>query len=127
MRHKRSGVPWLIVTFCALMILVMFVLSLFVPVHGRDLDGHYAASPLGDWIKGLRSPAGGLCCEEADGHRIDDVDWRGEADGSYSVRIEGAWVKLNADQVVREPNRLGSAMVWIWQNRITCFLPGAGT
>jgi hypothetical protein len=61
----------------------------------------------------------------ADGHRLDDVDWRSDGD-SYSVRIDGQWVKIDPDRVLSEPNVVGPAMVWIWRGTITCFIPGAG-
>jgi hypothetical protein len=125
--RKRCSVPWLIIAFLAAMIVVVFVLSLFMPAHGRDLDGAHAAAPLHDWFSNLRNGKGALCCEEADGHRLEDIDWRGEADGTYSVRVNEEWVKLQPEQVVKEPNRLGSAVIWIWQGHITCFMPGAGT
>lgn len=125
-RNPHAGV-WLIIAFCAAMILVMFVLSLLWPVHARDLDGAHASAPLHEWFKNLKNGNGGLCCEEADGHRLEDVDWRGETDGSYSVRIDGQWIKLQDWQIVHEPNRLGSAVVWIFLGKVTCFMPGAGT
>jgi hypothetical protein len=100
--------------------------AFFAPAFSRDLDGRYANSPNHDWISHLKNQNGMLCCEEAEGHRLEDVDWRGEADGTYSVRLNGEWVKISKEQIVTEPNRIGSAMVWVWQNQITCFIPGAG-
>ncbi len=126
-RHKPGSAGlWLVALGCVLIIL-LFVLSLFVSMaHARD-DGSHADAPLHDWFTHLQNGQGMLCCEEADGHRLEDVDWRGEADGTYSVRVDGQWIKLAPEQIVKEPNRLGSAVVWIWQGRITCFMPGAGT
>jgi hypothetical protein len=39
----------------------------------RD-DGRYANSPLKPWFDSLRS-AKGLCCSDADGSVVSDVDW----------------------------------------------------
>lgn len=89
--------------------------------------GRYAASSNSDWIRGLKNKSGMLCCDVADGRRLEDIDWRGEGDGTYSVRIDGTWIKLSADQILTEPNRMGVAMVWIFQGKITCFIPGSGT
>lgn len=104
---------------------ILFLVAFGVPAQGRDLSGQYAESPLHDWFSHLKNANGGLCCDFSDGHRIEDVDWKGEADGTYSVRVNGEWVKLTKEQVVNEPNRLGQAVVWIWMGKITCFMPGA--
>src|SRR5690348_2677221 len=93
--------------------LVLFLFST-VKVWPRDLTGQYSNSPNSEWVKNLRSPGGMPCCDLSDGHRLEDVDWKGEPDGTYSVRIDGQWVKLEKDQIITEPNRLGVAVVWIW-------------
>src|SRR5947208_16829212 len=54
----------------------------------RD-DGRYANSPLKPWFDSLRSGKG-LCCSDADGSVISDVDWESK-DGHYRVRLEGQW------------------------------------
>lgn len=108
-------------------VVVVFCLLFAGNAGARDLDGKYANSPLHDWVSNLKNPAGGLCCDMADGHRLEDVDWKGEPDGTYSVRIDGKWVKLDKDQIITEPNKMGTAMVWIYMGRITCFIAGSGS
>jgi hypothetical protein len=118
-------VRWRIVLPLALAAAIATFVALAANAH--DVDGRFAASPLRAWVSHLRAPNGMSCCEDADGHRVDDVDWRGEADGSYSVRIDRVWMTVDRDKIITEPNRLGFAMVWIWNGHITCFLPGPGT
>lgn len=100
---------------------------LFINSAGaRDLDGQYANSPNHEWVSTRKNHNGVPCCDIADGHRLDDVDWKSD-DDSYSVRIDGEWVKVDSDKVLTEPNKIGSAMVWIWHSQIMCFIPVAGT
>jgi hypothetical protein len=105
------------------------------PVNARD-DGRYADSPLKSWFKGLRSGRG-LCCDFADGVRIDDVDWDTngptykDGNATYRVRLGGQWLDVPPSAVVTEPNRAGPAIVWplIYDGKpydVRCFLPGAG-
>lgn len=117
---------WIILSGITVLILSLFAAAFVVPAHGRDLTGQYAQSPNSEWIKSLRNKSGTPCCDVADGHRLEDVDWRGEPDGTYSVRIDGNWVKLSQDQILTEPNKIGVTMVWVYMGRVTCFLAGAG-
>ena len=92
----------------------------------RD-DGRYAQSPLKSWFDSLRSGKG-LCCSDADGSAVADVDWESK-DGHYRVRLEGQWIDVPDDAVVTVPNRAGRTMVWPVQGAggisIRCFLPGS--
>jgi hypothetical protein len=92
----------------------------------RD-DGRYANSPLKSWFDSLRS-AKGLCCSDADGSVVSDVDWESK-DGHYRVRLEGQWVDVPDDAVITVPNRAGRTMVWPVKGAsgisIRCFLPGS--
>lgn len=102
----------------------------------RD-DGRYAASPLKPWFDTLRSARWGLCCSDADGTAVSDVDWRSR-EGHYQVRLFGAWIDVPDDAVVTGPNRAGRTMVWPMGGRfrdngtmeslegltIRCFMPG---
>jgi hypothetical protein len=92
----------------------------------RD-DGRYAQSPLKSWFDSLRSGKG-LCCSDADGSVVADVDWESK-DGHYRVRLEGQWVDVPDDAVVTVPNRAGRTMVWPVKGAsgilIRCFLPGS--
>ena len=49
--------------------------------HARDLEGRYANSPLKGWFEQLRSEKG-LCCTDADGSALSEVDWESN-DGHY--------------------------------------------
>ncbi len=92
----------------------------------RD-DGRYAQSPLKSWFDSLRS-AKGLCCSDADGSVVADVDWESK-DGHYRVRLDGQWIDVPDDAVVTVPNRAGRTMVWPVKGAsgisIRCFLPGS--
>jgi hypothetical protein len=92
----------------------------------RD-DGRYANSPLKSWFDSLRS-AKGLCCSDADGSVVSDVDWDSK-DGHYRVRLEGQWIDVPDDAVITVPNRAGRTMVWPVKGAtgisIRCFLPGS--
>ena len=79
---------------------------------------------------GLRSPAGAPCCggPKVDATVLEDADWEAR-DGHYRVRIEGEWVDVPDDAVIKEPNRAGHVMVWPYHQdgkpRVRCFMPGA--
>lgn len=111
-----------------LVLLVLCVLGA-LPVKlviARD-DGRYANSPLKPWFDGLKSNKG-LCCSVADGLAIADPDWDSK-DGHYRVRLDGQWIVVPDDAVIREPNRAGRTMVWPIKGSlgttIRCFLPGS--
>jgi hypothetical protein len=94
----------------------------------RD-DGRYANSPLKPWFDSLKSGKG-PCCSDADGSAVADVDWESK-DGHYRVRLEGQWIDVPDDAVIKEPNRAGRTMVWPIKDAsgisIRCFLPGSMT
>ncbi len=105
---------------------VTLALLLSFPV--RD-DGRYANSPLKSWFDSLKSGVG-LCCDFADGRRIDDVDWDTQ-DGKYRVRLDGKWIVVPDNAVITDPNRFGPAVVWPYpeagETKIRCFMPGSMT
>ena len=98
-------------------------------VVARDLDGHYADSPLHDWFNHLASGRG-LCCSMADGEAVADPDWESK-EGHYRVRLDNKWVDVPDEAVITEPNRAGRTMVWPIrfdeQISIRCFMPGSMT
>ena len=115
----------------AVALLVMLLLLLALPAHARD-DGRYAGSPLKPWFDSLKSGKG-PCCSDADGTALSDVDWESRS-GRYRVRIEGEWIDVPDDAVIKEPNRAGRTMVWPVFYRgmgapvkvdIRCFMPGS--
>lgn len=115
---------------CVLLI-VMALAALFImvrPARGMD-DGRYANSPLKSWFDGLRSGRG-PCCSDADGNVVLDADWD-VVEGHYRVRIQGEWVEVPDDALLREPNKFGRTMVWPMFNNghpvVRCFIPGALT
>jgi len=100
-------------------------------LQARDVDGRYAATnpELHQWFEGLRSGKG-PCCSDADGTAVLDVDWE-TAGGHYRVRIDGQWVDVPDEAIIKEPNRIGRTMVWpirtYWGLTIRCFMPGSMT
>ena len=108
--------------------IVVVVLALLATelVSARD-DGRYANSPLKPWFDSLRSGRG-LCCSDADGSAVSDADWDSR-DGHYRVRLEGTWIDVPDDAVIKEPNRAGRTMVWPTKSAIgtsiRCFMPGS--
>lgn len=112
---------------CIGFVAAVFFLTLHF-AHGRDLDGRYAGSPLKGWFDNLKSGGGALCCSDADGTALSDVDWETK-DGRYRVRIDGEWIDVPGDAVINEPNRAGHTMVWPYRGylglTIRCFMPGS--
>jgi hypothetical protein len=94
----------------ALIVLLAVLAAATVHASARDLDGRYANSPLKPWFDTLASKKG-LCCSDADGTALSDVDWETK-DGRYRVRLDGDWHNVPDDAVVTEPNRAGRTMVW---------------
>jgi hypothetical protein len=113
-------------------------LVIFATAVGAHDDGHWAAQDpaLHAWFDGLASGKG-LCCSFADGVSIEDVDWDTggpkdkDGNATFRVRLQGQWVNVPPEAVVKEPNKFGAAVVWPYQDgdgvtQIRCFLPGAG-
>lgn len=90
----------------------------------RD-DGRYAQSPLKEWFDSLRS-AHGPCCSDADGEET-EYDIRGN---HYWAPIDGTWTEVPESAVVREPNKVGRAIKWLYyengKKTFRCFLPASG-
>jgi hypothetical protein len=111
-------------SYCSLLVLAC---ALLMPtsVIARD-DGRYANSPLKPWFDSLRSDKG-LCCSVADGRTVADPDWESR-DGHYRVRIDGEWITVPDDAVIKGPNLAGHTIVWPIKGSlgttIRCFLPG---
>jgi hypothetical protein len=107
--------------------IVGLIMLAFVPVAAARDDGRYAQSPLKSWFDGLKSGKG-PCCSDADGTALSDVDWEAKGE-NYRVRIEGNWIDVPDDAVLKEPNRAGKTMVWPMYRdgrmQIRCFIPGS--
>jgi hypothetical protein len=95
----------------------------------RD-DGRYAQSPNREWFRNLTNQYGIVCCDAADGVRLDDPDWEFDGQG-YRVRIKNSWMSVPPQAIVRQQNKVGYAIMWPWmedgQWRVGCFMPGTGT
>src|ERR1700737_3345072 len=82
------------------------------------------------WFESLKSGKGFLCCSDADGTAVSDVDWESK-DSHYRVRLDGEWIDVPEDAVITEPNRVGRTMVWPLRGylgvSIRCFMPGSMT
>jgi hypothetical protein len=106
--EEHGSSPWLV--WFATMVIVIVLACWAHYSRARDLDGRYANSPLKSWFDGLASGKG-PCCSDADGTALSDVDWEA-SDGHYRVRIEGQWIDVPDEAVIKEPNRAGRTMVW---------------
>lgn len=90
------------------------------PAASRDRDGRYAASnpALHEWFEHLASSRG-LCCSDADGFALTDVDWevQDKPGSHFRVVVDGGWMDVPDEAVITEPNRFGRAMVWPLRGR----------
>jgi len=113
----------------ALLLALLAIVALSLSASARDLDGRYANSPLKPWFDSLASGKG-LCCSDADGTALSDVDWQSN-DGHYRVWLDGAWHDVPDDAVIKVPNLAGRTMVWPMRGvvglTIRCFMPGPMT
>jgi hypothetical protein len=84
---------------------------------------------LNGWFDSLTSGKG-PCCSQSDGTTVADPDWE-SVGGHYRVRIDGAWVDVPDEAVIKGPNLIGRT--WVWPIRgpsgitIRCFIPGTMT
>lgn len=83
-----------------------------------------------DWLKSLHSKNNTWCCNGDDVTYLDGSDW--EIKGSrYRVRVEGQWLDVPDGALIEEPNRIGTAMVWLSKGysgtAVRCFVPGSMT
>ena len=105
--------------FLALSVVLMLGSAAAAHDHGHP--------ELNDWLKTLRSPDGGPCCDGSDVEYLDDPEWRLK-NGNYEAFMQGAWRVIPDGNVVKEPNKLHMAVIWpYYQNgemKARCFLPG---
>jgi hypothetical protein len=76
-----------------------------------------------EWFKSLQNSKGVPCCDGTDGVRIEDTDWR-MVDDKFEVRVKGEWRPVPPENVLKASNRVGYAVVWIFNGQVLCFLPG---
>ena len=75
------------------------------------------------WFKEQRNANGFICCDVADGH---PVDWD-TRDGRYVAFWDNAWQAIPDEAVIKVPNRVGRAVLWLDPYRKPrCFIPGSG-
>ena len=107
-------------------------LGVFLAISVAPALAHDPSHPeLNGWFDKLASGRG-LCCSDADGTALSDVDWESKH-GHYRVRLGGEWIDVPDDALVTVPNRAGRTMVWPMPMiegdtiRIRCFMPGSMT
>lgn len=108
--------------FLAAVWLILIMAVAFAHDHGRP--------ELNRWFKDLHASNGVACCDGSDATSLDDVDWDTK-DDHYRVRIEGQWIDVPDEAVIKEPNKAGQAMVWPYYSGglivVRCFIPGVET
>lgn len=116
------------IAFILSLALIWFFLALpSRHVYARDMDGKYASSPNHEWFASQKNNNNVSCCEIADGHHLDDADWKADDKGNYWIRINGDWREVPDYAVINPKNRpVDYAVVWIYQDQIYCFMAGAG-
>lgn len=113
--------------------IISLIILLIAPLAAALAHDH-ANADLDGWYQSLTSPGGGPCCDSpgVDAMKLEDPDWDVTADpeNPYKVKMDGEWMLIPLDRVVKDPNRAGLAIVWpIYSNgkRVPrCFLPGSG-
>jgi hypothetical protein len=121
----------------------MAALALIIGLHRcSSADAHDHEHPeLNGWYQSLESGKG-PCCDGTDAVHLADPDWESH-DGHYRVRlpknpnitydleVNGEWVDVPDEAVVKGPNRDGRALVWPMYRdghpQARCFMPGSMT
>ena len=111
--------------------LLAFVLGFSLVYVIHTAWGHDHNRPeLDKWFQELRRPNGVSCCEGSEAKHVEDADWDSD-NGHYKVRLDGQWVEVPDEAVVKEPNLAGPTLVWPRNINgtiyIMCFLPGSMT
>ena len=94
---------------------------------GTQAMAHDPGRPdLNGWFDRLASGKG-PCCSASDGASVADPDWESRG-GHYRVRLDGDWVDVPDEAVIKGPNLVGRT--WVWPIRgptgtvVRCFMPG---
>jgi hypothetical protein len=86
------------------------------------------AGPNTEFFRSLTNQQGASCCDGSDGYRLEDPDWEVTGNG-YRVRIQGQWIDVPPQAVVRQQNKVGFPVVWPvmigGKIEIRCFMPAA--
>lgn len=115
---------WLIIVGSILVVATVVGLLAVAFAHDHNRPG------LNDWYTGLKSGRG-PCCDGpgVDAKFLADKDWESR-DGHYRVRIDGEWIDVPDEAVLKEPNKDGRTLVWPMKyldgsTQIRCFIPGS--
>jgi hypothetical protein len=106
-------------------------LSFAASSAARD-NGQYAnvSSTIKSWIESLKDENNIPCCATADGFVPSGIVWEIGAN-HYRVKVFGEWLVVPTSAVIKGPNRLGHAVVWVDASdetiTVRCFLPGPGS
>ena len=110
--------------------------STFASQAGDSGKFHGVSPEMKQWIGSLNNKDGIHCCTAVGGFRPKQVEWRIGLD-SYFVKVGGAWLFVPDEAVIKGPNLLGHAVVWIEPGGdldvekdsalVHCFLPGAAS
>jgi hypothetical protein len=114
-------------------LLVIVAIVVFVLVV--QANAHDPARPdLDDWYRSLQSSSV-HCCDKSEAKQLDGSDWDMK-DGHYRVRVDGNWINVLDSALVKGPNLVGPALVWVrYYNPmggkktalVRCFMPGTMT
>jgi hypothetical protein len=111
--------------------ILLSLLALSAVSEAKDYGQYRNLSPeIKSWIEGLRDAYGVSCCATADGYRPEEVEWD-MAGNNYRVKIDNTWIVVPDKAVIKGPNRIGYAIVWLYgsldfdgSRMVRCFLPG---
>jgi hypothetical protein len=110
-------------------IISISLVMLIADSEARDRGQFSKSTPeMKKWFDGLKSEIGS-CCSDADGTALSDVDWESK-NGKYRVRLNGQWIDVPDNALIRVPNLIGRTIVWPMPQiegdtiKIRCFMPG---
>jgi hypothetical protein len=103
--------------------LILAALVLFVHLAGRP--------DLNDWAMSLKGASGVPCCDNSEAVPLTDPDWKVSESGHYTVFVDGQWVEVPDEAIVKGPNKYGQVLVWYTHSPgfavyVRCMLPAAG-
>jgi hypothetical protein len=110
---------------------MLSILVLSAVSQARDYGQYKNVRPeIKAWIENLTDGYGVSCCATADGYRPEAVEW--DMTGNrYRVKVENRWVVVPDIAIIKAPNRIGYAIVWLHLAKdgdgnpiVRCFLPG---
>lgn len=135
-QEPREGlwdVMWPAVRLTLILLAIILVIGAFLLLFSPARAHMHDRPDLDEWFNGLKSDGGYPCCSQVDGSTVSDVDWDTTVVAGklhYRVRVEGMWIVVTDEEVVKQPNRYGTALVWVYhvdtKPMVRCFMPGAG-